>query len=100
MTKPNKAMKEPSDRAFAAYRAVRIVGKDQTQVANLLGVNQSTVSRWVSLVADWIAAGNVLPDEMREEPPRHKPAAMDPSKLDQGSRLDRRRRSSRRKEDD
>ena len=46
----------------------------------------------------WVP-GNVLPAEMRAEPARRKPIVMDPSKLDQGPRLDRRGHPGRRKGD-
>jgi hypothetical protein len=89
-TKPPRGMKQPSDRAFAAYRLVKVVGKTQAEVGERLRVKQCTVSRWVTATGKWIEAGNVLPPEMRAEPARRKPMAMDPSKLDQGPRLDRR----------
>jgi transposase-like protein len=91
-------LKQPPNHAFAAYRAVKLAGQDQAEVARELGVHQSTISRWVVSVAKWIEAGKVLPAEMRVDPPRRKPMSMDPSKLDQGPRLDRRRRTESRKE--
>jgi hypothetical protein len=94
-----KGLKEPSARAFAAYRLVKILGQSQADVEKTMGVDQSTVSRWVNSVGKWIEAGNVLPDEMRADPPRRKPTPMDPTKLDQGPRLDRRGNPRRRKED-
>jgi hypothetical protein len=84
--KPSKPVKEPSARAFAAYRAVRIAGMKQTEVAPRLGVDQSTVSRWVDAVGEWVKAGNVLPDDLAALPPRPKITAMDPRMLEQGPR--------------
>jgi hypothetical protein len=95
-TKPKKG---PSKKAFAAYRLVKIQGRTQAEAAKELYVNQSTVSRWVKSVDEFLVAGGVLPDEMRAEPSRRKPSAMDPSKLDQGPRLDRRGHSGRWNED-
>ena len=97
---PPRQMKEPPANAFAAYRAVMLAGRKQSEVKRELGVNQSTVSRWVKYVAKWVEAGNLLPAEMRALPPRGKPTAMDPRKLEEGPRLDRRHPSGRRKEDD
>jgi hypothetical protein len=98
--KPPRVMKEPSAKAFATYRAVKIGGQNQKDVAERFGVNQSTVSRQVRDVAKWVEAGNVLPDEMRAEPSRGKPLAMDPGQLDKGSRLDHRAAHQRGKKDD
>jgi hypothetical protein len=74
---------EPSPRAFAAYRAVRLAGQRQAEVAKRSGVDQGTVSRWVAQVANWIRAGNVLADL---DAPRPKVVPMDPAKLEQGPR--------------
>jgi hypothetical protein len=92
---PSQRLKEPSDRAFAAYRLVKLGGRKQHEVAKELYVDQGTVSRWLTSVAEWIKAGNMLPDELRVEPSRRKPMTMDPSKLEQGPRLDRKGRAAR-----
>ncbi len=81
-----KSMKEPSANAFAAYRAVRMGGLKETSAAPMFGVNQSTISRWIDKVVEWLEAGNVLPDELAAPPPRPKPITMDPRKLEQGPR--------------
>jgi len=83
---PRKPMKEPFANAFAAYRAVKFGGKTETEVAELLKVNQSTISRWVNAVVKWIEAGNILPAELTAPPPRTKTNTMDPTKLEQGPR--------------
>jgi hypothetical protein len=74
---------EPSPKAFAAYRAVRLAGQRQAEVAKRSVVSQGTISRWVAQVADWIKAGNVLPDL---DAPRPRVVPMDPAKLEQGPR--------------
>jgi len=83
---PRKSMKEPSANAFAAYRAVRLLGSKQEDVACRFVVEQSTISRWVRDVGKWIEAGNILPDELAAPPPRSKTITMDPRKLEQGPR--------------
>jgi len=85
-----KPMKEPSVNAFAAYRAVKLSDLKQEDVGRQLGVEQSTISRWVRDVGKWIEAGNVLPDELAAPPPRPKTFTMDPSKLERGPRRGRR----------
>ena len=82
--KPTKQFKEPSARAFAAYRASKLGGKKQEDLVPMFGVTQGTISRWLQDVGRWIEAGNVLPEEMRVEPSRRKPDTMDPRKLEQG----------------
>jgi hypothetical protein len=96
--KPARRAKEPHKRAMTAYRLLTLAGLKQEDVAQTFCVNQSTISRWRCQVAKWMEAGNVLPDEMRVDPVQRKPIAMDPSKLDQGPRLNRRRNSPREKE--
>ncbi len=49
-------LREPPQKAFAAYRAHRVLGQKQADVATELKVNQGQVSRWVKQVATWIAA--------------------------------------------
>jgi len=88
-TKPpttRKPMKEPSAKAIAAYRAVRWGKQKETSVAPMFGVNQSTISRWIDKVVEWLEAGNVLPDELAAPPSRPKTKTMDPRKLEQGPR--------------
>jgi hypothetical protein len=87
---PRASRKEPSKKAIAAYRAVKIIGKKQEDVAPQLGVTQGTVSRWVDQVSEWIKAGNVLPDL---EVPKRKAIAMDPRTLEQGPRPHRAHKS-------
>jgi hypothetical protein len=93
-------VREPSSRAFAAYRAVRMGGQKEATVANELAVSQATVSRDIEKVAAWVEAGNILPEDLRAARPRRKPMAMDPNKLAEGPRLDGRRRSGQRKKDE
>ncbi len=73
---------EPPQKAIDAYRAVRFLGQKQAKVAERFGVTQGTISRWMTQVAEFVKAGNVLPDL---EPPR-KAVTMDPRKLEQGPR--------------
>jgi hypothetical protein len=86
-TVPAKPLKEPSRRAFAAYR-LTMFGRDttQTEAGEKLGVSQTTISNYVKAVGEWIAAGNVLPDELAAKPLRPKMITMDPGKLEQGPR--------------
>jgi predicted DNA-binding protein (UPF0251 family) len=81
-----KRMKEPAANAFAAYRAVKLAGLKQEDVGHRLGVGQSTISRWIDKVVEWLEGGNVLPDELAAQPPRPKPINMEPRKLEQGPR--------------
>jgi hypothetical protein len=95
-----KSRKQPSKRDFDAYRLVKITGWIEDDAAKKLAVNQGTVSRAVNRVGAWLEAGNVLPHDMRAEPSRRKPVAMDPGQLDKGSRLDHRAAHQRGKEDE
>jgi hypothetical protein len=90
VTSPRMSRKEPKAKAIAAYRAVKILGQKQEDVAPKLGVSQGTISRWIDRVSDWIAAGNILPDL---DAPKRKPIAMDPQKLEQGPNPRRARKS-------
>jgi hypothetical protein len=74
---------EPCRDAFTAYRATKVLGQRQEDVAKELVVNQGTISRWVAQVAKWIKVGNVLPDL---DAPRPKTVTMDPRRLEQGPR--------------
>jgi hypothetical protein len=75
------------------------MGQKQSEVAEVLGVNQGQVSRWVDQVAKWIESGNVLPDLTGI---KTKPASIDPLVIETGERLDRRtkRQRSRQSDDD
>jgi hypothetical protein len=81
-SRPKGRLDEPPQRAIDAYRAVKFAGKKQVDVARDFGVDQGTISRWLRNVAEWIAAGNILPDL----DPLPKTITMDPSKLEQGPR--------------
>jgi hypothetical protein len=83
-SKLDQPLDEPSRDAIAAYRATKILGQKQEHVARELGVNQGTISRWVRQTAEWIKAGNILPDL---DAPRPETVTMDPRKLEQGPRL-------------
>jgi transposase len=85
-TSTRMSYKEPSARAISAYRAVKMMGQKQEDVAPQFGVSQGTVSRWVKQVSEWIATGNILPDL---DVPRRKAVTMDPRKLEQGPRRPR-----------
>jgi hypothetical protein len=90
--------KEPSQKAFAAYRTVRILRKTQLETARELGVRQGQISRWVKQVAEWIEAGNVLPD--LPQVPHRRARAVDPEVIDMGEREDHRTRRQREKKSD
>lgn len=96
-TPSRKLLVEPSPNAFAAYRACRILGQKQTDVAGGLGANQGEVSRWVKQVADWITAGNVLPDLPTMS---SKPTALDPDVIEMGERQDRHTKRQRQRRSD
>lgn len=103
-TPSRKPLVEPSLNAFAAYRAHRLLGKTQTNIAEELSssqraVSQGQASRWVTQVAEWVEAGNVLPDF---QPPTTKPTAIDPAVIDMGERQDglTKRQRKKRKADD
>lgn len=80
-------LKEPSDKAIEAYRQL-FGGRNQKQVAQDFYVDQGTISRWKTGVAQWIAAGHVLPDPPK--PITTKPIPMDPAQIDLGQRRDHR----------
>jgi hypothetical protein len=98
---PPRALKEPTPDAITVYRYWFLTGKNQTDLANdpdlmaKLGrqVNQGTISRWLSSVKEWIAAGNVLPPlpEVRGA----KPLPIDPERIDLGKRSDGRAKRQR-----
>jgi len=94
-----KSLKQPSDDALKAYRLYILKGENQTETARLLTqelhhpIHQGTVSRWITQVKEWLAAGNVLPKLL--DPLKEKPEAMDPKFLDQGERLDHRAKHQR-----
>ena len=84
-----RAMKQPHDRAIAAYRVMIISeGINETEAARRFGVCQSTINRWKHKVSAWLKAGNVLPDL---EAPRPRTVKVDPARLDLGKRLDGRK---------
>jgi hypothetical protein len=74
---------EPPREAINAYRAVKLLGQRQREVAERFGVDQGTISRWLKRVKEWLEAGNILPDL---DAPTPKTVAMDPRKLEQGPR--------------
>ncbi len=92
------ALKEPSQDAFAAYRAQRVTGKPQTEIAEILTaelkrpISQGQVSRWINEVVPWMEAGNVLPDLPGL---KSKPTPMAPDKIDLGGRQDGRTKRQR-----
>lgn len=87
----NPSLREPSKDAFAAYRLSVATGKKQAELAELLTselrkpVSQGQISRWLTQVAEWIEAGNVLPDIPGLS---HKPTSIDPTVIDGGERQD------------
>jgi hypothetical protein len=104
-------IKEPSKEALAAYRLSVLKGSKQQTIAETLSkvfhrpISQGQISRMINQAKKWIAAGNVLPglEEATSPDPnamRSRHIAMDPRKLDQGPRLDRRSRNQRPYEDD
>ncbi len=85
-------LKAPSDKAIAAYRLSVMFGENQQAIAQalvpLVGIapNQGTVSRWITRVKEWVAAGNILP----EPKPIRRIDTVDPKVIDQGSNLEHR----------
>ncbi|MGD0463432.1 MAG: hypothetical protein ABSB74_13190 [Tepidisphaeraceae bacterium] len=92
-------LREPPPQAFAAYRAYRILGQKQADVAAELNVNQGQVSRWVTQVAAWIKAGNVLPN-LDVQGLKTKPISVDPAVIDMGERQDGHAKHQRGRTDD
>jgi len=92
-------LREPPQKAFAAYRAHRVLGQKQADVATELKVNQGQISRWVKQVATWIAGGNVLPN-LDVLGLTTKPISVDPVVIDMGKRQDGRAKNQRAKNDD
>ncbi len=78
----------PPDRALKAYRLSLIKGETQAEIAKALQTNQGQVSRDITRVTDWVAAGNVLPDLDFGKP---KIINKSPKQLIAGNRTDNRR---------
>jgi hypothetical protein len=84
-------LKEPSKEAITCYRLSITVGQKQEVLANILAeelgrpVDQSTVSRWIKRVREWLRAGNVLPDLTPNNGPKPRTVPMDPANIDRGA---------------
>lgn len=90
--------REPEARAFLAYRLHRFSGKKQEDIAPQMGVNQSTVSRWISAVKKWCEYGNPLPDV---DAINRKIQSMDPKVIELGQQIENRtRRQPKRRTED
>jgi hypothetical protein len=83
---PRTGPRKPDKRAIDAYRAVTFGGMKQEEAAKRFKVVQGTISRWVTRVAEWVEAGNILPD-LGHDRPKPEIVSMDPRKLEQGPRL-------------
>jgi hypothetical protein len=97
------SLKEPDKEAFSAYRVHKLLGKNQTETAEMLtrefcrSINQGQVSRWCKAVRKWIAAGGLMPSEPMTKPTV---SSVDPNVLDMGKRADGRTPRQRERRDD
>jgi hypothetical protein len=86
-TKASRAklvLNQPRKEAFKAYRAHKVLGMKQPDIAKELDTNQGQVSRWCSQVGTWLEAGNVMPD--MDGGSDLEIITMDPAKLELGER--------------
>jgi len=92
LSSSRQGMKQPSKEMIQAYRLHIFGTKTQKEIVEILrkengrAVDQGTVSRWITYVKAFRAAGNVLPD--LPEPVRSKPTPMDPKQIELGRRRD------------
>lgn len=85
------SINEPSREAFAAYRVHKLLGKKQTETAEILTrefgfpVSQGQVSRWCTSVAKFVKAGGLLPEAFTK---RERVESVDPADIEMGRRMD------------
>ncbi len=95
-------IKRPSDDAIAAWRLRDLKGGNQQGIADELAkqlrqpVSQGQVSRWLTAVKAYLAAGNVLPELPGLT---HKPDTVAPRVIDMGERQDGLTKHQRRRRD-
>lgn len=96
------AIKRPAEKAFQAWRLRDLLGiSDQTELAkrmieNGVPATQRQVSKWLSQVEQYLAAGNVLPPLPT---PDKAPQSIDPDVIVMGARQDGRTPRQRAKRD-
>ena len=86
--------KEPTAKAFLAYRLHRFSGWKQEDIAGKMGVAQKTISKWTTAVRDWCEAGNPLPDA---DAVSRKIQSIDPAVIELGAQIERRTPRQRKK---
>ncbi len=95
-------LKAPSEREWAAYRLVKLMGVSQEKAVETLAsrgviINQGQISRGNRKCDAWIAAGNIMPDELKVHitRARGKLPAVDPGVVGMGEREDGHTRAQR-----